>query len=126
MPDVSTFISSLKEIKVMLSQDADKEVYSSIEDKISLHNVTALYQLSQVFKFSKLRKSIILFIERCFPIISESPKFLDLDYKYVAKILSSSYLNIDSELEVFNAIVYWLGSSKERKTYENIFFRRLV
>ena len=81
MPNVSTFILSLKENKIMFNENADKEVYRSIEDKINLHNATALYQLSQVFKFSKLRKSTILFIERFFPIISESQNFLHLDYK---------------------------------------------
>ena len=101
----------------MLNKDADTEVYRSIEDKINLHNATALYQLSQVFKFSKLRKSTILFIERCFPIISESRNFLHLDYKNVVQIFSSSYLNIDSELEVFNAVVSWLDYNKERKTF---------
>ena len=122
MRDVSTFISSLTENKAMFNEVADKEVYRSIEDKINLHNYTALYQISHVFKFSNTRKPPILFIERCFPIICESQKFLDLDYKYVAKILSSSYLNIDSELEVFNAVVSWLGNSKERNKYAKHLF----
>ena len=123
MADVSTFISSLKENKVIL--DEDKEVYRSIQDKISFHNVTALYVLSQVFKFSNIRKPPILFIERLFPIVTESQKFLNLDYKYVAKILSSSYLNIDSELEIFNAVVSWLGNIKERNTFANNLFLKI-
>ena len=105
MPDVSTFISSLRENKIMLNEDADKEVFRSSEDKISVHNVIALYQISQVYKFSNIRKPPILFIERCFPIVSESQNFIDLDYKCVAEILSSCCLKIDSELEVLNAIV---------------------
>ena len=117
MPDESTFISSLRENKIMLNKDTDKEVYRSIEDKINLHNATTLYQLSQVFNISNIWKPPILIIECCFPIISESQNFLDLDYKYVAKIVSSSCLNVDSELEVFNAIFSWLENSKERKLY---------
>ena len=101
MQDVCTFIASLKDNKVMLNQDADKEVYISIEDKINLHNVAALYQLSHFFKFSKLRKSTILFIERFFPIISESQNFLHLDYKYVVQIFSSSYLTM-FEQHIYN------------------------
>ena len=84
MPDVSTFISSLKEKKIVFNED--KEIYRSIEDKINFHNVIALYQISQVFKNSNIRKPPILLIERCFPVISESQKILDLDYKYIAKI----------------------------------------
>ena len=109
----------------MFNEDADKEVYRSIEDKINLRNVTALYQLSQIFKSSNIRKPPIFFIERCFPIVSESQNFFNLDYKCVAKILSSSYLNIDSELEVFNAIVYWLGNRKERNTYAKHLFLKI-
>merc|ERR1712240_628900 len=109
----------------MFIEDTDKEVYKGIEEKISLHNVVALYQISDLFKTSNIRKPPILFIERCFPIISETQKFLDLDYEYVVKILSSSYLNIDSELEVFNAIVYWLGSRKERNTYAKHLFLKI-
>ena len=120
MPNVSTFILSLKENKIMFNED--KEVYRSIEDKISLQNVLALYQLSQVFKFSNKRKPPIFFIERCFPIVSESQNFLNLDYKCVAKIISSSYLNIDSELEIFNAVVSWLCNKKERYTYAKHLF----
>ena len=115
MPDVSTFISSLKEKKIVFNED--KEIYRSIEDKINFHNVIALYQISQVFKNSNIRKPPILLIERCFPVISESQKILDLDYKYIAKIGSSSYLNIHSELEVFNAVILWMGNSKERKKF---------
>ena len=54
--DVSTFISSLKENKIMFNEDGDKEIYRSIEDKINLRNVIAFYQISQVFKFSNIRK----------------------------------------------------------------------
>ena len=125
MPDVRTFISSLTEGKVMFNKEADKEVYRIIEDKTSLHNVIALYQLSQVFKSSNKRKSPIFFFERYFPIVSESQNFLYLDYKCVAKIMSSSYLNIDSELEVFNAIVSWLGNKKERYTYAKHLFLKV-
>merc|ERR1712240_1002991 len=109
----------------MFIEDTDKEVYRSIEEKISLYNVIALYQISDLFKTSNIQKPPILFIERCFPIISETQKFLDLDYKYVTKILSSSYLNIDSELEVFNIIVSWLENRKERNTYAKHLFLKI-
>ena len=42
-------------------------------------------------------------IEQCFPMFSDSDNFLELNINYVRKIFKSSELNIDSELQVFNA-----------------------
>ena len=62
LPDVNTFISSLKENKFVFNENEDKEVYRSIEDKTDFHNIIALYKISQVFKFSNIRKPPTLFI----------------------------------------------------------------
>ena len=48
------------------------------------------------------------FIERCFAIVAESKDFSELDFASLVKILSSSGLNIDSELQVFDAFYSWL------------------
>ena len=48
-------------------------------------------------------------IERCFPMIVDSDNFLELDFIFIKKILSSSELNINSELQVFNASDSWLS-----------------
>ena len=55
----------------------------------------------------------------------DSTSFLELDFKHISKILSSSELNIDSEMEVFNAIVSWLGHNKERSKYAKGLFLKV-
>ena len=55
----------------------------------------------------------------------DSNSFLKLDFKSVSRILSSSELNIDSEMEVFNVIVSWLGHNKERSKYAKGIFLKV-
>ena len=58
------------------------------------------------------------FIERCFPIVVDNQNYLHLDFSLVAKILSSSELNIHSEIEVFKAAITWIKhNSEERSKY---------
>ena len=113
----NNILSSLKEDNVLLNNDLEKEINNRIEDKINFNNAVAVYKLMQTFKTSSLPNASVLYIERCFPYIVDCKSFLDLDYISLAKILSSNELNIDSELEVFNAIVSWLGHNKERSKY---------
>ena len=50
--------------------------------------------------------------------VVETKNFLHLDFNLIAKILSSSELNIHSEVEVFNAAISWLNrNSEERSKY---------
>ena len=94
-----------------------------IKDRINIKNVAALYYLSYVFHFPRVFKPAFQLMERCFPMLVDSKSFLELGYKSVLKILSSSNLNIDSELEVFNAVVMWLSHLKERgKHAKNLLF----
>ena len=107
----------MKNNKVLLNKDEEKTMFRCIEDKINNKNVAALYNFSELFSSSNASKRLLQFIERSFPTIVDSMSFLELDFKRISKILSSSELNIDSEMEVFNAIVSWLGHNKERKIY---------
>ena len=110
-------LSSLKEDNVLLNNDLEKEFNNRIEDEINFNNAVAIYKLLQTFKTLSLPNASVLYIERCFPYIVDCKSFLELDYISLAKILSSNELNIDSELEVYNAIVSWLGHNKERSKY---------
>ena len=92
-------------------------VYRCIEDKINIKNAAVLFSFSQLFSSSNLSKPPLHFFERCFPMLVDSSSFLELNFKNISKILSSSELNIDSEMEVFSAIFSWLGHKKERKIY---------
>ena len=47
--------------------------------------------------------------------VVETQNFLNLDFYFVAKILASSELNIQSEVEIFNAIISWLKHNSEER-----------
>ena len=53
-------------------------------------------------------KAISDFVQRCFPAVVKTPSFLQLDFNFVNKILSSSQLRVSTELEVLNAAITWL------------------
>ena len=80
-------------------------VYRCIEDKINIKNVAALFSFSEIFSSSNSSKLPLHFIECCFPMFGDSTSFLELDFKRIFKTFSSSKLNIDSELNIFNAIM---------------------
>ena len=108
---------------MFLHKYAENEMCKGIKDRINIKNVAALYYLSYVFHFPRVFKPAFQLMERCFPMLVDSKSFLELGYKSVLKILSSSNLNIDSELEVFNAVVMWLSHLKERgKHAKNLLF----
>ena len=94
---------------ILLNENIDNELCKYIKNAVNVNNVVAVYYTSQLFKHSSLFKLSLCYIERCFSIIADSKRFLDLDFKSVYKILSSSNLNIDSEFEVFNTANVWLS-----------------
>ena len=101
----------------MLVEDEARKKHKLIESKLNIKNTAVIYSVSQLFNCSIVSKALLEFIERCFPMFVDSTSFLELDYKHILKILSTSELNIDSEMEVFNAIVSWLGHNKKRSKY---------
>ena len=122
---IRDFVTSLKENETVLNEVLEKELYKTVEVKINASNVAALYNFSQLFSSSNVSKPPLQFIERCFPMFVDSTSFLELDFKSVSKILSSSELNIDSEMEVLSAVVAWLGHKKERKIYAKKLFLKI-
>ena len=122
---VIQLLSTLKYNKVLMNKDVEKTVYRSVQDNIKIKNVAALFKFSYLFNSSNVFKLSLQFIERCFPMLVDSTSFLELDFKFISKILSSSELNIDSEMEVFNAVVSWLGHNKERSKYAKGIFLKV-
>ena len=124
-PNEDNIISSLKICKLFLNDEVDSQIYKCIEDKINVNNVATLFNLSQLYHLSSLIKPSLCFIERCFSTIADSQIFLELNFVTVRKILSSSELNIDSELQVFNAAYSWLSHIKERSKYEKVLLMKI-
>ena len=112
----------MKKYKFFLNDDVRNEIQNWMEDKINLNNSAALYYSSKLFNLSK---PSLWFIERCFPMFVDSHNFLELDFMSVSKILSSSGLNVDSELQVFNAADAWLSHNKERNKHASYIYSKI-
>ena len=77
--------------------------------KTNIKNCLVIYYSSKIFKLSILTNASMNLIERCFPLVANCNNLIELDFFSLIKILSSSELNIDSELQVFNAADSWLS-----------------
>ena len=65
-----------------------------------------------------LSKDLSCYIERIFTVVAETENFLHLSFVLFSKILSSSSLDITSELEISNAVDSWLAYDfEERKIF---------
>ena len=124
-PKQKNFIESMKISKLFLNDDVENQVYKCIQDKMKLNNTAVLFNLSQLYHLSSLTKPTLCFVERCFPTIADSQNFLEFDFVAVRKLLSSSGLSIDSELQVFNAAYAWLSLTTERSKYEKMIFSKV-
>ena len=68
-----------------------------------------------MFNLTELAKLALRHIERCFTIVCESQNLLELDFTLIARILHSSQLHIDSELEILEVADNWLKFNPEKR-----------
>ena len=102
----------------MLIEVIDIKNTKYFENKMSAKNVTMFYSLAKLFHISCLGETTLKYIKRCYTMVVETKNFLELSFELITKILSSSELNIHSELEVFNVANRWLEYKlEERKKY---------
>ena len=113
----------LKANKILLVENVDQKNFKRIENKVNNRNVAMFYQLSSIFKFDELEKFSMSYIERCFPIVCEKNNFKNLSFAVIEKIISSSELDIDSEIELTNAMYSWISYDFEERSK---FARRLL
>ena len=102
--DDNNFVSILKINKLFLNKDVEKKLVEHIKKEVKKVKLVFYSQLAHTFKITELAKTTIAYIHRCFTMVAETHEFLELSYYLVSKILSSSQLEITSEMEVFNAI----------------------
>ena len=111
-------VQSMKISKVSLIEIEDHKIKKTMLSKINIKNCLVIYSSSHIFRLSSSSKVSMSLIDRCFPMIADSVNFLELDYNYIRKILLRSGLNIDSELQIFNAADSWLRHDiNERSKY---------
>ena len=87
---IRRLLQTFKDDKIMLVKDKGREKYKLIESKVTIKNVALYYSLSQLFNCTILSKDLLQLIERCFPMFVDSMSFLEIDFKHILKILSSS------------------------------------
>ena len=83
--------------------------FHNIKNKVDAKIVATYYQIASLFKFTELVKPALCLIQRCFAFVCANDNFLELNFSLIAKIISSSELRIDSEVEVINAIYNWIS-----------------
>ena len=109
-------VKKLKLNNLMLIED--KKLTKYMMDKVTLRNVITFYSVAKTHNLLYVAELSIRFIERCFPKLTKTKNFSQLDFDCVIKIVSSSELNIHSEVEVFDAVNTWLKhKSKQRSKY---------
>ena len=116
MVDENNFVSILKSNVVLLPEDVKNKNFKQIKKKVGVQNVAMYYQVANCFNLKNICKPIFRFIERWFTTVSESKNFLELDFFLFAKIISSSELHIDSELEVIKSIDSWISYDIEKRS----------
>ena len=94
-------MSSIKFNKTFLNEYEDDKVKKTMMSKINKKNCLVIYCLSKIFELSNSVKASLSLIEQSFFMFAGSRNFLELEFNYILKILSSSGLNINSELQVF-------------------------
>ena len=116
--DDNNFVSILKRNKLILNEDVENILIEYIKKEVKNEKVVFYCQLAHTFEITELAKITIAYIHRFFTMIAESPEFLELSFYLVSKILSSSQLEITSEMEVSNAINFWINHClKQRNKY---------
>ena len=101
--------------KIILNNKVKDMVVNQVKEEINGYNIAKhqlvclFYQLSSFYNLSGFKNKSLDYIYRWFTIIAKTKNFQQLDFNSVNKILSSSELNISSELEVFNASDFWLS-----------------
>ena len=114
--ELNKTVLALKKLKVSLKEENDKQYAQLVNQKITLKNVLLYYKLSKVFNLRKIYKKAYGYIVSYFLTVSKTEYFLQLDFSYVRRILSSSELYIDSELEVMTSAIKWLSYDYESRS----------
>ena len=109
-------ILSLKTNNILFDKGNENEICKQMENKVNVKNATIFYYAAHHFKIKNLSKISLPFIERCFPMVAESHNFLELSFLHIGKIILSSELNVDSELQIVNVVEDWLSHKRTKRS----------
>ena len=106
---IEELVTLIKLNKFFLNENENEKMKKTIMSKINKKSCLVIYCLSYIFKLPNSVKISMSLIEQLFPMFADSDNFLELEFNYIINILLSSGLNVDSELQVFNAVDSWLS-----------------
>ena len=110
--------SAIKVTKHSLNKHLIFKAFKNFNEKIKIQNALLFYEIASKFNLLDTNTTVLKYIKRCFSVIVETESFLELDFNSVSKLLASSSLQIDSEVEVYNAANKWLNHNiKERSKF---------
>ena len=108
----------MKLSKIFLNERLTSQTADFIRGKVSFKNVIFFNKVAKCFRQRDLAAETFSYIQRCFTLIVRTPNFAELEITEVKRILSSSELEITSELEVAAAADAWLKHKyDERKKF---------
>ena len=102
--------------KILFNKDVSVKSNAKISEKINIENSVFTHQIAKIFFSTSLQKLIFNFIENVFQMVVETKCFLETDYDFISRLLGSSNLQIDSEVEVYNALNKWLSYNMEERS----------
>ena len=112
----TNFITILKAHDLLLYGNLEIQDLEIINKSLNVNNVATFYQIAKYFNLTKLSKLALCYTERCFTVVCETQNYLELDYTSVANILSSSNLQLDSELEALKAADDWVRYNYDERS----------
>ena len=101
------------------NKSLEEKLYNLIKSSLNYECTTRFDRLTILTVLSKLRTLnhyTKTYFERWFTLFAETNCFLELDYAFLYKLLSSSNLRITSEIEVFDAVEAWIGHKLEERS----------
>ncbi|XP_043471983.1 actin-binding protein IPP-like [Leptopilina heterotoma] len=79
-----------------------------LEQQLHCSNALGIYRFAEAHNSSNLLETALRFIQVNFPRVSQEEEFLDLPKEYLVRFLSSEYIHIDTEFQVFQAAYNWI------------------
>ena len=101
--------------KVKLMQTKETFYVDFLKPFITKKNIFLFLDLTKVFTQKLFRKHLKDPIKRTFVSSSKSNLINAVDYDFFRCIISSADLNVDSEFEVFEAVVAWVEHDENNR-----------
>ena len=97
-----------------------------LKELINKKNIFCFFGLSKKFYLKNFKTFLKSLLVNNFVCISKTNEFKSIDYRALQTIISSSELNVSSEVEVFEAVVSWVGHDETSRRHLTCDLLKLV